>query len=157
MRDSMKRLLTAVLCALLLAGAALAKDNAETKETKEVRAADTAFAAAARARDLEKFLSFVDDDVHFFVDGKMVTGKDKERENWTKTFADKEMSIVWKPELAEASGGLGYTSGGFEIKKAGKLQRKGRYATVWRRKPDGSWKVALDIATSEPPVEEKKK
>jgi ketosteroid isomerase-like protein len=153
----MRKTLTIALCAVLLSSSALAKDKGETKETKEVRGADTAFAAAARARDLEKFLSFVDDDVHFFVDGKMVTGKDKERENWTKTFADKEVSIVWKPELAEASGGLGYTSGGFEIRKAGKLQRKGRYATVWRRKPDGSWKVALDIATSEPPVEEKKK
>ncbi|HSE49262.1 MAG TPA: DUF4440 domain-containing protein [Terriglobales bacterium] len=153
----MRKTLTIALCAVLLSSCALAKDSAETKETKEVRGADTGFAAAARARDLEKFLSFVDDDVHFFVDGKMVTGKDKERENWTKTFADKEVSIVWKPELAEASGGLGYTSGGFEIRKAGKLQRKGRYATVWRRKPDGSWKVALDIATSEPPVEEKKK
>lgn len=153
----MKRILTAVLCTVLLAGPVLAQNKGESKETQEVRAADIAFSAAARARDLEKFLSFVDDDVHFFVDGKMVTGREKERENWTKTFADKETSIVWKPELAEASGGLGYTSGGFEIKKAGKLVRKGRYATVWRRKPDGSWKVALDIATNEPAPQEKKK
>src|SRR4051812_28280350 len=113
----MNRIFTAVLCTILLACSALAQDKGEPKQTKEVLAADVGFSAAAKARDLEKFLNFVDDDVHFFVDGKMVTGKIKERENWTKTFADKETSVVWKPELAEASGGLGYTSGGFEIKK----------------------------------------
>ena len=156
----MKRLTTLTLITLLAVSLGLASDKKSGKEgdeTKQVRAAELGFAAAAKARDLEKFLSFVDDDVHFFVAGKMVTGKQKERENWTPILGDKEMSIVWHPEIVEASGSLGYTTGPFEIKKAGKLVRKGRYATVWRRKPDGSWKVALDIGTNEPPPEEKKK
>ena len=148
----MRHSIAIALCAVLLGSLALAQGKTETKATKEVRTADLGFAAAARARDLEKFLSFIDDDVHFFVDGKRVTGKDKERENWTKTFADKETSIVWQPEVAEASGSLGYTSGSFEITKAGKLVRKGSYATFWRRKPDGSWKVALDIGSPAPPA-----
>jgi ketosteroid isomerase-like protein len=148
--------LTAAIALLLTVLAAHDDKQHETRQAAEVRAAELGFAASAKARDLEKFLSYVDDDVHFFVAGKMVTGRDKERENWQNIFADKDMSIVWTPEIVEASGGLGYTTGPFEIKKAGKLQRKGRYATVWRRKPDGSWKVALDIGVNEPPAEEKK-
>jgi ketosteroid isomerase-like protein len=126
-----------------------------TKQTQQVREAELGFAASAKAKDLEKFLSFVDDDVHFFIAGKMVTGKDKERENWTRIFADTTMSIVWHPEIVEASGGLGYTTGPFEITKAGSVVRKGRYATVWRRKSDGSWKVALDVGVDEPQPEKK--
>jgi ketosteroid isomerase-like protein len=155
----MSALLAALLLLAALAGAIDPKaekaPSSTTKQADEVRAAELAFAASAKAKDLEKFLSFVDDDVHFFIAGKMVTGKEKERENWTRIFADTTMSIVWHPEIVEASGGLGYTTGPFEITKAGTMVRKGRYATVWRRKSDGSWKVALDVGVDEPQPDKK--
>ena len=30
----------------------------------------------------------------------------------------------------------------------------GKYATIWKKQPDGSWKVVLDIVNSDVPVTE---
>jgi len=154
----MRRSVALAVLLLFVGGLLAAHDPKPDNKTAaaQVRAADLGFAAAAKAKDLEKFLSFVDDDVMFFVAGRMMVGKEAERKNWQSIFSDPEIAIVWSPELVEATADMGYTTGPFEITRGGKLERKGRYATIWRRKPDGSWKVALDIGVNEPPQEEKK-
>jgi len=51
-----------------------------------------------------------------------------------------------------ASGDLGYTYGTYEFAskdKDGKpVVDKGKYATIWKKQKDGSWKVALDMGNS---------
>jgi ketosteroid isomerase-like protein len=154
----MKRL-TAFLALTLAVGALLAahdekgKGN-ESKQTAEVRQAELDFAAAARAKDYEKAMSYWDHDIMFFNDGKMSRGMEKQRANW-EFLKNPNLTITWSPEVVEASGGLGYTTGPYEIhlKQADGSERvtRGRYCTIWRRKPDGSWKAALDIGSPEPP------
>ena len=64
--------------------------------------------------------------------------------------------LSWVPVGAgiAASGDLGYTYGTYEFRtedKDGKsVVDKGKYATVWKRQKDGSWKVALDMGNSGP-------
>ena len=52
---------------------------------------------------------------------------------------------------AAKDGSLGYTFGSSEVSfrnEKGEIQkRSGRYLTVWRRQPDGSWKVVSDIGS----------
>jgi ketosteroid isomerase-like protein len=150
------RHIAAVAMLLLAAAPGWAGDKpaAESKQAKEVRATELAFAASARAKDVKKAVSFFDDDIHFFQQGKMVSGIDEERKNWTGLLTDPNLTITWQPEIVEASGGLGYTTGPFEIhvKQADGSDKvtRGRYVTIWRRKPDGSWKAAVDIGASEP-------
>ena len=154
--------LAALMVVLLLAaplslGHDKDKDNGksahETKQTKQVREAELAFAAAARAKDYEKAMSFWDDDIRFFDEGKMSEGMAKQRANW-EFLKDPNVTILWTPEVVEASGGIGYTTGPSEIrvkqKDGSEKVQRGRYVSIWRRKADGRWKVALDIGTFEP-------
>ena len=86
----------------------------------------------------------------------MRTGKLPFREGWAKGFADPNWTITWAPLYAEAaqSADLGYTTGSFEIHEKSPdgtpLVRKGSYVTIWRKQPDGTWKVALDIGSFVP-------
>ncbi|MDP9268797.1 MAG: DUF4440 domain-containing protein [Acidobacteriota bacterium] len=155
----MKRALVSFTLLLLAATLGFPSDknndrNDETKQVKQVRETELAFAAAARAKDVEKVISFFDDDIHFFHQGQMLSGVEAERKNWTGLLTDPNLSITWKPEIVEASGGLGYTTGPFEIrvKQAGGTEviTRGRYVTIWRRKADGSWKAAIDIGNQAP-------
>jgi ketosteroid isomerase-like protein len=52
------------------------------------------------------------------------------------------------------SGDMGYTWGHFDgrSKDAGgnPVVTSGRYMTIWRKQPDGNWKVVLDAGANEP-------
>jgi ketosteroid isomerase-like protein len=56
--------------------------------------------------------------------------------------------LSWEPEVAEvsAAGDLGYTSGPYMIRPARGAEPTafGHYVSVWKKQPDGSWKVLLD-------------
>ncbi len=128
----------------------------ESKLARELRATELAFAASAQAKDFDKFMSFADDDIKSFHTGTMNVGKEKMRAAWAPLFSDPNRSILWSPEIVEASGSLGYTTGPFEVhvKQADGTDQvvlQGRYITIWRRHADGSWKATLDIGSNAPP------
>jgi ketosteroid isomerase-like protein len=118
---------------------------------------DRDFAKTGATKNLDGFMSYIAEDVRFYSAGVMRTGKLGFREGWAKGFADPGWSITWAPLYAEAgqSADLGYTTGSFEIhdKSADSttVVRKGSYVTIWRKQPDGAWKVALDIGSFVPP------
>ena len=117
---------------------------------------DRDFAKAGAAKDINAFMSFVADDVHLFPDGTMATGKPAMRAMWEGGFKEPTSSIHWAPIAAEAcsSGDLGYTTGSYEMRSQGSdgkpVVRRGSYVTIWRKQPDGTWKVALDIGSAAP-------
>jgi ketosteroid isomerase-like protein len=58
--------------------------------------------------------------------------------------------LTWQPMGGDLShsGDLGYTYGATEFKKQGTEGASietGSYMRVWRKMPDGSWKVVLDM------------
>lgn len=68
----------------------------------------------------------------------------------------KVYQLTWTPTDAQMgpSGDMGYTWGHFEGHSkdaAGNpVTTSGRYMTIWRRQPDGVWKVVLDAGANEP-------
>jgi ketosteroid isomerase-like protein len=72
------------------------------------------------------------------------------------TWLPKDYQLSWTPTDAQMgpSGDMGYTWGHFEGRSkdaAGNpVTTSGRYITVWRKQPDGSWKVVLDAGANEP-------
>jgi ketosteroid isomerase-like protein len=73
--------------------------------------------------------------------------------NWLPTAYE----LTWTPTdgLMGPSGDMGYTWGHFEghsKNAAGQTSATivGRYLTIWRRQPDGTWKVVLDAGANEP-------
>lgn len=64
--------------------------------------------------------------------------------------------LIWTPTDAVMSpaGDMGYTWGHFEghskDANGNPITTSGRYMTIWRKEPDGSWKVVLDAGANEP-------
>ena len=72
--------------------------------------------------------------------------------NWSPN----DYQLTWTPTdaLMGPSGDMGYTWGHFEGRSkdshGNPVLTSGRYITMWRREPDGNWKVVLDGGANEP-------
>ena len=69
----------------------------------------------------------------------------------------KTYQLTWIPQGAQMgpSNDMGFTWGHYEGRSRDKNNQPvtitGRYFTVWKKLPDGTWKVALDASANEPP------
>jgi ketosteroid isomerase-like protein len=70
----------------------------------------------------------------------------------------KTYQLTWTPQGAQMgpSNDMGFTWGHYEGRAKDKngepVVVMGRYFTVWKKMPDGVWKVALDASADEPPA-----
>ena len=68
------------------------------------------------------------------------------------------VSLVWEPDYADIaqSGELGWTTGTFVSEgpapDGGVARTQGRYVSIWRRQPDGSWRVVMDLGNPTEPA-----
>ena len=115
---------------------------------KALRQADLDFARQTAARRLAGWMDFFADDASIIHDGQTVTGKDALRAFYQPVFANRDFTLTWSPNHAEASkdGTLGYTYGEYEARNGTSISR-GIYTTVWR-KVGGRWKVVLDLGSA---------
>ena len=71
-------------------------------------------------------------------------------------WSPKDYQLIWTPTDAtmSPSGDMGYTWGHFEghskDANGNPVVTSGRYITIWRKQPDGAWKVVLDAGSNEP-------
>ncbi len=116
--------------------------------------ADRAFDSATAASRLEGWVSFFADsgrqtDRH----GDFIIGHDAIRAHMRGFLTDTTYQLRWQPDHARVSddGTLGYTMGRSQTWKrqgdSSVVVGRSRYLTVWRKQPDGSWKVDADIGT----------
>ncbi len=84
------------------------------------------------------------------VNGKVAIAKSA---NWLP----QDYQLTWTPTdaMMGPSGDMGYTWGHFEGRSkdanGNPVVTSGRYMTIWRKEPDGSWKFVLDAGANEPP------
>jgi ketosteroid isomerase-like protein len=117
---------------------------------------ETKFAADTATGGGKAFASwFADDAVSLSnkqapVIGKTAIAADA---NWDP----KQYQLAWTPQGGQMSpsGDMGYTWGHYEgtskDRNGNPVKTTGRYMTIWKKMPDGSWKVALDSSSEEPP------
>jgi ketosteroid isomerase-like protein len=73
------------------------------------------------------------------------------------TWLPKDYQLTWTATDAVMgpSGDIGYTWSHYEghgkDANGNPVVTSGRFITIWRREPDGSWKVALDAGANDPP------
>lgn len=123
-----------------------------------VRLADVDRCAALAARDLDRFLSLLADDVAFFPDQMPVArGKAAIRELLAPFFDPKGPAMRCEPATTQlGSGDIAYTTGTYDVTGTA-AQRSptgghGKYVAIWKRR-GGAWKLAVDIGNSAPPPE----
>jgi ketosteroid isomerase-like protein len=69
----------------------------------------------------------------------------------------KDYQLTWTPQGAQMgpSNDMGFTWGHYEghskDHNGNPVVISGRYFTVWKKMPDGNWKVAMDASANEPP------
>jgi len=121
--------------------------------------ADRAFGRATAAERLEGWVRFFAENGAMFPQGSpVVRGHEAIRALMGPAFETEGFSLTWEPLEAEVSadGSLGYTHGTFESRFPGPdgeiTVTTGKYLTVWRKQPDGSWKVEADIGNDDPPA-----
>lgn len=114
--------------------------------------ADRAFHRATADRGAAGWAEFVAEDARQFLDGgPVVGGRAAIHDLMTRVFERPGSSLWWDPTFADvaASGDLGYTTGIYRsttTTDAGDtVTVEGKYVTIWRKQPDDSWLVVLDI------------
>lgn len=116
--------------------------------------AERAFARTSVERGIrESFLAFfADDGINF------QPHPTKTREAYLKRPAPIQrppVTLNWEPVFADVSraGDLGYTTGPYRLADQSpepKPTKHGYYFSIWKRQPDGAWKVALDVGIETP-------
>lgn len=137
---SLKTSLTCFIALVAFAGSAAADP---TTLAKEVRDAEQAFAATMAARDHAAFTRHLAEDAVFFDDKKATRGKAAIAAAWKAFFEGPNPPFSWTPETVEVidSGTLAHSSGPIFDPKG---KRVGTFNSVWRREPDGAWRVVFD-------------
>lgn len=74
------------------------------------------------------------------------------------TWTPDQYQLTWTPQGGQLSpsGDMGYTWGHYEghskDRNGNPVITSGRYLTIWKKQPDGKWKVVLDSSSEEPPA-----
>ena len=144
---------------VLGAGCQQTPPDTRDADLASLRQADSAFAAAASAKDLNALIAFYADDAAMMMANAPATiGREAIQKAFGDMLAAPDFSISWQATGADVSrsGDLGYTVGAYQLTVAGPkgkpVSDKGKYVTVWRKQADGTWKVVIDTANSDLPA-----
>jgi ketosteroid isomerase-like protein len=111
-----------------------------------IRQADAEWMAAINAKFLEKTLAMYDTDA--MTAGPVLSphrGLAEIRAMWIKVFSEPNMSINWKYDhiVVTESGTMAAGAVRWRMED---LNQGGTGLVVWRKQPDGKWKVLIDSA-----------
>ncbi len=118
-----------------------------------IRTADADFAKAAAAKDLDKCMSYYEDDAVLFSPGSpAVIGKDNIR-NVIQRMLGMQLTINVASVDVARSGDLAMDRGTVQSavtdKKGKTTAQTSEYVLVWKKQADGAWKVAADTSANE--------
>ena len=146
----MKKILS-LLSFLVLAAGGFAQEAGVPPGLRALVESERAFSKTSEAKGTrEAFLTYLADDAILFRPHP-VPGK-----KWLSERPARPGLLTWQPIFADLSraGDLGYTTGPWEFRQNGPADKPagyGNYVTVWKKQPGGSWKVVIDLGTSNPP------
>jgi ketosteroid isomerase-like protein len=147
----MRKLLSILplLCALVVSGLAQKNDGRDANLRSLVEA-ERGFARASIEKGTRAaFIENLADDSTLFRP-RPVAGK-----KWMEEHKATPGVLTWQPIFADVSsaGEMGYTTGPWEYREKSLEDQPvahGQFVTVWKRQGDGTWKVAVDLGTSNP-------
>lgn len=149
-------LLVVGLMSVSLSSQGQARDT-RLNDEQAIRAADAEMLKALQAKDLNHFMSFYADEASFFpVEEPIAMGKETIRATWERYlaipgFANPRWQIT-KIEISR-SGDLAYTQGTYETSledvQGKSVTERGKWVDVWKKQPDGAWRIVADISNTD--------
>ena len=130
----------------------------DTRATDEatIRAADQDFVKCAEAKDLDKCMSLYADDAVLLASGApAANGKDSIRKFIQGLLAAPglKLTVNTTSVMVARSGDLAIDQGTVDAtttdKKGKPVTSTSQYVLVWKKMPDGSWKIAADTSASQ--------
>ena len=138
------RRMTLLLFALLAIPQSTTMNGQTTSDAAaQVREAERGFARTMSVRDYGAFATFIADEAVFFNGQNPTRGKPAVLAAWKGFFDGAAAPFSWEPEIVEvlASGTLALSSG--PVRNA-QGQQTATFNSIWRREPDGRWRVVFD-------------
>ncbi len=156
----MKKLFAVLTTVLVLAVSGCAPQVDVEAEAAAIREAiDVEWLKAAQAKDVEGWLSFYTDDALMLPPNTPIaTGKEAIRALLSELVANPGFAINLQTTQVEVSraGDLAYSLNTYELTlndPEGKpVTERGKGVFGWKKQPDGTWKVVIDIWNSDGPV-----
>ena len=157
--------------ALLLLGVGCQQAQPDTRAADQsaIKDLEAQWSKAAGTKNVDDIVSFYTDDASMLPPNMPIaTGKQAIRGVWAGLLGNPGFSASWDSTKAEAalSGDVAYDIGTYQLTMndpQGKpMSDHGKYLVVWKKQPDGKWKAAADMFSSDlplpaPPTAEKKK
>lgn len=154
-RDVVRLCLPPIAALLCLASMGYAQDEIDSTAAAEgIARSAQAFSRALERGDAEAMAAqYVDDAVLVPPGGRMIAGRDSIRAFWTPRNPDfRTLSHSLTTDRLEVVGDAAVEVGTWrqEGQVSGQEPREsaGRYLVVWRRQPDGAWKMQFDSWTA---------
>lgn len=138
----MPRSCPAALATLMLLLPSALRAQSTEPPARQVFVAESTFAASFARRDTAAFAALVAPDAVFF--GRdVLRGRAAVVEGWRPLLTSPEPPFSWRPDVVElASDGTLALSSGPVFAPDGR--QTGVFNSVWRREPDGRWRVVFD-------------
>jgi ketosteroid isomerase-like protein len=120
-------------------------------EEAAVLKADSDWLKSVSERDIARVLEYYHEDAVWLIPKVSMSGKDEIRKFWERDFAGADYGLAWEPTKVEVSqsGDLAYTLGRWSFEREDKEGNTetlgGAYVAVWRKEPNGKWKLVIDI------------
>jgi ketosteroid isomerase-like protein len=132
-----------LVLAVLLTDSLHAQSAANAALTRQVFVAESTFAASLAKRDTAAFAKLVSAEAVFFGQKSVMRGKAAVVAGWRPLFEEPTPPFSWKPEVIEVldSGTLALSSGPVYDRDG---KQFGVFSSIWRREPDGAWRVIFD-------------
>jgi ketosteroid isomerase-like protein len=110
--------------------------------SKQVIAAEQAFAKTMADRNFKSFVKFLSPDAVFFNGGSVSRGAAAVAATWEPYFSAHEAPFSWTPDHVEvlASGDLALSTG--PVIQDHKIV--GRFNSIWRQESPNNWRIAFD-------------
>ena len=129
-----------------------------------LRQADSAYTRAGVSKDRNALIALYAPDAVMYPTGEATaTGVAAIGKFADDALKDPKFSIAFKPISVEVSsdGTMGYTLNDADVTATGPngkpMTQHIRDFHVWRKQPDGTWKLAVDISSEQPPASPAKK
>jgi len=145
----------AIVVAMTLSPNATANQQASTLET--LAKMREAWVQDLRAKQIEPILKFYAPEAAFLQpNGERLTGSAALRALFQNIMSTFNSDLTLHSQNLEASGDLAYDSGDFEeslivIATGARITSKGSYIIIYKRQPNGDWRIVQQVWTGTPP------
>jgi uncharacterized protein (TIGR02246 family) len=148
-----------VFGSMVLLSSCMKPPDTHDADVKAIKDVESNWVKTAATKDVDAFVTYYADDAAVLMpNAPLFTGKQAIKEALKPLMTDPNFSLSFIPTKVEVSksGDLAYTQGPYKMSfsdmRGNRFEDEGKYLTVWRKLPDGSWKAVEDTLMTDLPL-----